>query len=168
MEPILSLGVRISKRHNIWPRRNLFRDAARKPGDRPDGSEFWSARDLMAPLGYDNWQNFAQAIDRAKVAAQAQGNTVTSLFIDASKKTSGRPQQDVQLARFACYLVAMNGDPRKPEVAAAQAYFAIRTREAETTPALTGPELIAKALIELCAIPQSRHVRPEHFPAAPG
>ena len=101
---------------------------------RPDGSEFWSARDLMPLLGYDRWENFESAIVRAALAASAQGYEISELFRDVTKKGGGRPQSNRELARFACYLVAMNGDPRKPEVAAAQAYFAIRTREAEVTP----------------------------------
>lgn len=115
---------------------------------RDDGSEFWSARDLMPLLGYDRWENFTAATDRAAAAAQAQGNAVEDLFRGVTKKGAGRPQQDFELARFACYLVAMNGDPRKPEVAAAQAYFAIKTREAETAPAreLSYDELMVKAL----------------------
>jgi hypothetical protein len=103
---------------------------------RPDGSEYWSARDLMPLLGYDRWENFAQAIDRAKIAVEAQGNSVATLFRGATKKTAGRPQSDVALTRFASYQVAMCGDPRKPEVAAALAYFAIKTREAEVARAI--------------------------------
>lgn len=113
-----------------------------------DGTEYWSARDLMGPLGYDSYRRFADAIDRAKIAANAQGHDVTRLFATAVKKSSGgRPAEDVHLSRFACYLVAMNGDPRKDEVAAAQSYFAIQTRIAETTaPTLTDDELIDRAL----------------------
>lgn len=114
---------------------------------RADGTEFWAARDLMPILGYDRWENFTAAVARAHASAVAQGHDVNTLFRGVTKKGAGRPQQDIELARFACYLVAMNGDPRKPEVAAAQAYFAIRTREAETTvPALTEDEIVAQAL----------------------
>ncbi|QIX53095.1 MULTISPECIES: phage antirepressor KilAC domain-containing protein [Rhodococcus] len=117
---------------------------------RPDGSEFWSARGIVPNLGYGaDWRNFVAAIDRAKATAKNQGLDVDTLFVGATEKSGGRPREDFQLARFACYLVAMNGDPRKPDVAAAQAYFAIRTREAETmAPALTGPELLAHAVLE--------------------
>lgn len=123
-------------------------DAIRR--QRTDGTEFWSARDLMPLLGYPTWQHFVPAIDRARSAAVAQGNDVDVLFTVSREKSGGRPREDFHLARFACYLVAMNGDPRKPEVAAAQAYFAIRTREAETRPAAvpSGPELLALAVVE--------------------
>ena len=116
-----------------------------------DGAEYWSARDLMPMLGYgDKWQNFEAAVDRAKIAAEVQGHDVKTLFTSVSKKTGGRPQQDYELARFACYLVAMNGDPRKSEIASAMSYFAIKTREAETqSPALALPQDYASALREL-------------------
>lgn len=100
---------------------------------RADGTEFWSARDLMGPLGYGaDWRNFAAAIDRARTAAVNQGLAPETLFVGVTEKGAGRPREDVQLARFAAYLVAMNGDPRKPEIAAAQSYFAVKTRQAET------------------------------------
>ena len=95
------------------------------------GDEFWSARDLMPLLGYNTWQKFSQSIDRAKASAEALGMNLTSLFTGSGKKTAGRTAEDVLLTRYAAYLVAMNGDPRKPEVAAAQSYFAVKTREAE-------------------------------------
>lgn len=121
-------------------------DAIRRISD--VGAECWSARDLMPLLGYDRWENFTAALDRAMAAADAQGSRVDTLFRGVTKKGAGRPQQDFELARFACYLVAMNGDPRKPEVAAAQAYFAIRTREAETTSAhpMSEDEIVLHAL----------------------
>lgn len=96
------------------------------------GTEYWSARELMPLLGYDSWRRFADSIDRAKTTAANQGQDTNRLFAGAVKKSDGgRPAEDVILSRFAAYLVAMNGDPRKQEVAAAQSYFAIRTREAE-------------------------------------
>lgn len=122
-------------------------DAIRRVRD--DGSEFWSARDLMEAVAYDRWERFAGAIDRARLAAKNQGHDVDDLFRGAAKKSGGRPQADVELTRFAAYLVVMNGDPRKPEIAAAQQYFAVRTHEAETramAPALTDEQIVARAL----------------------
>lgn len=128
---------------------------------RSDGTEFWSARDLMPLLGYDKWQNFEAAITRAKAAIINQNMFATSHVTDAGKLVE-RPQGgttrlgDFELSRFACYLVAMNGDPRKSEVAAAQAYFAIQTRVAETKPALTGADLFAHAVLEAKAMIEER------------
>lgn len=99
---------------------------------REDGSEFWSARDLMPLMGYEKWERFEDAVERALVSLGNAGQDVeanASRLREASGKTE---RADFHLSRFAAYLVAMNGDPRKPEVAAAQAYFAIRTHEAET------------------------------------
>ena len=101
-----------------------------------DQGEFWSARDLMPMLGYGEWRKFDGAIDRAMATASNSGASVTSHFADARKMVrrpqgGGMEQADYRLTRYACYLVAMNGDPRKPEIAAAQTYFAVKTREAE-------------------------------------
>uniref|UniRef100_UPI003FA781EF hypothetical protein n=1 Tax=Rhodococcus sp. H36-A4 TaxID=3004353 RepID=UPI003FA781EF len=81
-------------------------------------------------MGYANWQQFKVPIDRARKSALNQAAEVDQLFSRSTNKTGGRPFEDFALTRFAAYLVAMNGDPRKPEVAAAQAYFAVKTREA--------------------------------------
>lgn len=121
-------------------------DAIRRIAD--GGTEFWSARDLMPLLGYDSWRRFADSINRAMDAARNTGCAVNSLFAGAVKKSEGRPAEDYHLSRFACYLVAINGDPRKPEVAAAQAYFAIRTREAEVGSTVAVPQTYAAALRE--------------------
>lgn len=103
---------------------------------RPDGAEYWSARDLMPLMGYPRWLEFRPVIERAQQAALNQGHVVDDLFRVNPEKSGGRPREDIYMVRFAAYLVAMNGDPRKPEVAAAQAYFAVQTRIAETqTPA---------------------------------
>lgn len=118
---------------------------------REDGTEYWSARDLMGLMAYGTWQKFQNPLNRAMRTAENQNMEVSSLFTRSVKKSLGRPQEDYELSRFAAYLVAMNGDPNKPEVAAAQAYFATRTRQAEVAPPtreLTGPELMARALQE--------------------
>lgn len=119
---------------------------------REDGSEYWSARDLMPLMGYSAWRNFLVPIERARKSAENQGQA--GAFVESRKRVeagAGSTERlDFELTRFAAYLVAMNGDPNKPEVAAAQAYFAVRTREAETSPPreLTGRELMARALVE--------------------
>lgn len=114
------------------------------------GNEYWSARDLMSLMGYPRWNEFTPAISRAILSAEAQGHDRHALFRVNPEKSGGRPREDFQLARFACYLVAMNGDPRKQEVADAQAYFAIQTRVAETQVQAvpSGPELLALAVVE--------------------
>ncbi len=119
---------------------------------RPDGTEFWSARDLMPLLGYDRWERMPEVVGRAQASASnisPSGDHIrgASKMITLAKGAE-RLVHDFHLSRFGCYLVAMNGDPRKPEIAAAQAYFAIRTREAETAKPLTGPELLARAVLE--------------------
>ncbi len=104
----------------------------------PYGAEYWSARDLAPLLGYNKWQNFEVAIERAMIACEQVGQIVTDHFTGVSKMVdvgSGaqRPVKDYLLSRFACYSIAQNGDPRKKEIAAAQAYFIISTRENELT-----------------------------------
>lgn len=122
-------------------------DAIRRVGG--DG-EHWSGRDLMPLLGYDSWRRFDDAVQRAKMACTNSGADATSHFADAVKvAASGPAGADYQLTRYAAYLVAMNGDPRKPEIAAAQTYFAVKTREAEVSqqaPAFVLPTTMAEAL----------------------
>lgn len=114
------------------------------------GGEFWSARDLMSPLGYEKWERFADAIERAKIAACNSGHDCDAMFVQvatlpgAGKRHIPGVREDYRLTRFACYLLAMNGDPRKPEIASAQSYFAIKTREAETAPALSPAEFLLR------------------------
>lgn len=121
---------------------------------REDGAEFWSARDLMPLLGYTAWRNFEVPLERAMASAGAQGHVIAEHFAGCRKVASSGPSKaDFHLTRFAAYLVAMNGDPNKSEVAAAQAYFAIRTREAEVAPApapvaLPGRRELAQMVLE--------------------
>ena len=100
------------------------------------GQEYWSARDLMASLGYMKWDNFEVAISRAKESCKNSGQDVNDHFAGATKMVqigsgSERPIDDYNLSRYACYLIAQNGDPRKEEIALAQTYFAIQTRKQE-------------------------------------
>ena len=100
--------------------------------------EFWYARELMHILQYSNWQNFEKIIDKAKTSCKNSDVNILDHFIDISKMVqigSGakRKQQDYKLTRYACYLIAQNGDSRKKVIAFAQTYFAVQTRKQEIT-----------------------------------
>lgn len=100
------------------------------------GAEYWSARALQPLLGYSQWRRFEQAIERAISACKESGNPPEHHFAGAGKPIAGgkgamQIVDDYHLSRFACYLIAQNGDPRKPEIAYAQQYFAIQTRRQE-------------------------------------
>jgi DNA-damage-inducible protein D len=101
-----------------------------------DGLEFWFARDLQILLGYSKWDNFVKVIDKAKESCENANQNVKDHFPGVRKKVllgSGakREIEDIMLTRYACYLIAQNGDPRKSEIAFAQSYFAVQTRKQE-------------------------------------
>ena len=100
------------------------------------GAEYWSARDLQPLLGYSQWRRFKNTIKKAVTSCEQSGNEPSHHFAGAGKPIPGgkgavQVVPDFHLSRFACYLIAQNGDPRKPEIAKAQKYFAIQTRRQE-------------------------------------
>jgi DNA-damage-inducible protein D len=113
-----------------------FEDAAQNE----EGVEFWKARNLQTLLGYDKWDNFLKVIGKAKNACESSGHKVSDHFLEVGKVIeSGKGAQqtilDIQLTRYACYLIAQNADSRKRPVAFAQTYFAIQTRRQELSDA---------------------------------
>ncbi|RJQ14238.1 MAG: DNA damage-inducible protein D [Nitrospiraceae bacterium] len=105
------------------------------------GAEHWSARELQPLLGYSQWRRFEDAIKRAVTSCKQSGNIPDNHFAGVGKMVklgseSEREVQDYHLSRFACYLIAQNGDPRKPEIANAQKYFAIQARRQEVSDAI--------------------------------
>ena len=105
------------------------------------GAEYWSAREIQPYLGYTQWRRFEDAIKRAITSCNSSGNNPAYHFAGAGKPIEGgkgavQTVSDYHLSRFACYLIAQNGDPRKPEIANAQKYFAIQTRRQEITDAV--------------------------------
>lgn len=100
------------------------------------GQEYWLARELQPVLEYSQWRRFTEAINRAKTACENSGHNVTDHFADVGKMVeigSGakRNVEDYELSRYACYLIVMNGDPRKEIIALGQTYFAVKTRQQE-------------------------------------
>lgn len=100
------------------------------------GQEFWYARELQAALEYTEWRNFKKVIEKAKTACMGSENDVLNHFVDVNKMVnmgsgSEREIEDLQLSRYACYLIVQNGDPRKKVIAIGQTYFAVKTRQQE-------------------------------------
>ena len=100
------------------------------------GVEYWMARDIQVLLDYEEWRNFSFVIDKAKTACANAGQDIADHFVDVNKtipmpKGASKDIPDMMLTRYACYLIAQNGDPRKEQIAFAQSYFAIQTRKQE-------------------------------------
>ena len=99
------------------------------------GQEFWYARDLQIALEYTEWRNFCKVIEKAKVACRGSNNAVSDHFVDVNKivnaGATSKDIGDIQLSRYACYLIVQNGDPRKKVIALGQTYFAVKTRQQE-------------------------------------
>jgi DNA-damage-inducible protein D len=125
------------------------------------GIEYWSARELQSLLGYSKWQRFENALKKATESCKQSGNDPQNHFTGSGKMVeigsqTDREIEDWHLSRFACYLIAQNGDPRKPEIAEAQKYFAIQTRRQELSDELSDDferlEMRKQASIEFKAL----------------
>ena len=115
---------------------NLFNEIRKEEESNKKPIEFWLARDLQKALGYEEWRNFSLVIDKAKKSCEASKFKASDHFVDVNKKAEiglnkGRSIDDIMLSRYACYLIAQNGDPRKEIIAFAQTYFATQTRKQE-------------------------------------
>ncbi len=119
-----------------------------------EGVEYWLATDLLASMGYQSWKRIKDTVERAKISALNSGLNVSCHFDNVVQMAQVGDSQafrevlkDYKLSRYACYITAMNGDPRKPEIAAAQSYFACKTREAEL--ALQNQKILSQVLEQL-------------------
>jgi DNA-damage-inducible protein D len=117
-----------------------------------NGVEFWYARELMSLLGYKTWRRFEEVIERAKSACLSSSQKISDHFADVGKSVASgtnnksiREVKDYKLDRYACYLIAQNGDSRKRTIALAQTYFAIQTRKQEISQSL--PEIEKRVFI---------------------
>jgi len=120
------------KKETIQKLNNTFESYAYEE----EGVEYWLARELQELLGYAEWRNFLKTIEKAKTSCETTGEATLDHFVDVNKMVkigSGaeREQDDIMLTRYACYLIAQNGDSKKEQIAFAQSYFAIQTRKQE-------------------------------------
>lgn len=126
-------------------------DAIRRTDE--SGNEYWNARELMPLLGYAKWQRFEEAIERAKTSLENAEGSSTKHFVYlpplVNEGRRGVVGANYKLSRYACYLIAMNGDPRKPEIALAQNYFVVKTRESESMQSLTPIQALALVVTQM-------------------
>ncbi|MEO0687988.1 MAG: BRO family protein, partial [Cyanobacteria bacterium J06649_11] len=123
---------------NIYESNSKLFDKLKKIDD--SGTEYWLATELLLAMGYKSWRRIKDTVERAKISAQNSNANVSYHFANVVQTTQigdshafRETLKDYKLSRYACYITAMNGDPRKPEIASAQSYFAAKTREAEIT-----------------------------------
>ncbi len=113
-----------------------------------NGIEFWYARELMIMLEYSKWGNFVKVIDKAREACKNSNANILDHFADAGKMVKAgvadKKISDLKLTRYACYLIAQNGDSRKKTIALAQTYFAVQTRKQELKPIIMLGRLLGK------------------------
>ena len=154
----------------------LLREKFEEYAFEENGVEFWFGRDLQELLGYSEWRNFKNAIEKAKTSCKNNGFKDIDHFVDVNKMVpigsgSEREIKDIVLTRYACYLIAQNGDPKKQEIAFAQSYFALQTRKQELLEEriaelerLTARKKLSKTEKELSSLIYERGIKPEDLP----